>query len=119
MYGYDPSEPKPKPKKQSKKKAKQGVDALGDQLAATSVAEPPLPPTEPEWKELPFVTLPAPEEGASSSQGEWFIRASQGHTLKLDDSALLAPVLDDEEGRARAGLMVHGTQWKLWDILSE
>lgn len=132
VYGVDPSPPKPKKVKAPKKKAPQrpppgagAVEALGEQLASTSVtstppaepvAPPPATPAQPEWKELEFVALPAPEDGATGT-GEWFIRASQGHTLKVETTHL-EPVTDTEEGRARAGLMVHGTQWKLWDVLS-
>jgi 2'-phosphotransferase len=130
VYGMDPSPPKPKKQKAPKKKAPQRpppgsetVDALGAQIASASIADTPVavaapaPPAVPEWKELEFVTLPAPTE-AEEGKGQWFIRASQGHTLKVETSHL-EPVTDTEEGRLRAGLMVHGTQWKLWDTLSE
>ncbi|EJT47068.1 tRNA 2'-phosphotransferase [Trichosporon asahii var. asahii CBS 2479] len=124
LYGYDPSPPKPKktkaPKKKPAPKATDGeatgataagsVDALAAQLDATTV--------EPTWKELEFVALPAPAEGEQGDQrGAWYIRASQGHTLKVEDAAMLEPILDNEDGRRRAGLLVHGTQWKLWDTL--
>jgi len=130
VYGMDPSPPKPKKVKGPKKKAPQRpppgsdgvVDALGDKLAATAVTvteavpAPPTTPAEPEWKELEFVVLTPPEDG-TPGEGQWYIRASQGHTLKVETTHL-EPVTDTPEGRARAGLMVHGTQWKLWPLLS-
>lgn len=132
VFGYDPSQPKPKKKQQPKKKkpapvvpGSSQVDAVAAQLAQTAVtpAPPPPPPAQPEWKELDFVTLPAPEAGSeagpSEPRGEWFIRATQGHSIKLEGTAHLEPVLADEAGRAKAGLLVHGTQWKLWATLKE
>jgi 2'-phosphotransferase len=135
VYGHDSSPPKPKKQKAPKKKpvkvaaaavavegteaassavpptTEASVEALGTHLAATSV--------EPEWKELEFFTLPPPEDGAAPDpRGAWYIRASQGHSLEVKNTNL-EPIMDTPEGRARAGLMVHGTQWKLWDLLSE
>lgn len=78
--------------------------------------------------ELPLIALPAPsssDDDAESSKigskadGEWFIRATQGHSIKLESVSHLTPVLDDEDGRSRAGVCVHGTKWELWDTLSE
>ena len=90
------------------------VDDLAIDLAKASVST-----------ELPLVVLPRPEDGSSaeggstSQPGEWFIRATQGHSIKLDSVSHLTPVGMDEEGLARAGLCVHGTRWELWDTLSE
>ena len=83
--------------------------------------------------DLPLVELPIPDaqEGEeevraagggtseASQRGEYFIRATQGHSIKLEDIGHLQPVLDDDDGRARAGVCVHGTKWELWDVLSE
>mgnify|MGYP002717755674 CR=1 FL=1 len=82
--------------------------------------------------ELPLIALPAPTVAADSEgqsaeaptpssahdQGEYFIRATQGHSIKLESVSHLTPVLDDEEGRQRAGECVHGTRWELWETLS-
>ncbi|KAK6909001.1 hypothetical protein I203_103011 [Kwoniella mangroviensis CBS 8507] len=79
------------------------------------------------YVELPLVSLPNPNEsngtgeaGSSSSssiKGEYFIRATQGHSIKLEGTSHLEELLDDEEGRKKAGVMVHGTRLELWDIL--
>ena len=86
--------------------------------------------------ELPLVILPRPDTDGNAdgneddsaiastsaatgtNRGEWFIRATQGHSIKLDSVSHLALVTDDEEGRAKAGVCVHGTKWELWDTLS-
>lgn len=86
--------------------------------------------------ELPLISLPPPDDPSSTIPshsdetnkspaegkggevaGEWFIRATQGHSIKLESESHLTPVLDDEEGRKRAGVCVHGTKWELWDTL--
>lgn len=140
MYGFDPSAPKPKKKKmqQPKKKGKGGapagaaapgstpapgsdaVAALSADLAKAAVS-PPQPAPEDDWKELDFVKVAPPAEGTGPSEprAEWFIRATQGHSIKLEGTGHLTPVGDDADSRARAGLMVHGTQWRLWETLSE
>jgi 2'-phosphotransferase len=89
--------------------------------------------------ELPLVILPRPDADNDTNEskspeapeptltststvtrpGEWFIRATQGHSIKLDSVSHLTLVTDDEDGRARAGVCVHGTRWELWDVLSE
>jgi len=84
--------------------------------------------------ELPLVGLPRPDKSMSQEEstvatttaaapdgqvGEYFIRATQGHSIKLESVAHLEPVRDDEDGRRRAGECVHGTRWELWDTLSE
>lgn len=96
------------------------VDVLAKDLEATQIRT-----------ELPLVMLPRPDVGSEESSneasttdtqaqpGEWFIRATQGHSIKLDSVSHLTPVTDDEEGRARAGVCVHGTKWELWDALSK
>lgn len=80
--------------------------------------------------ELPLVEVPRPDDsttpetattqvGTEAKQlGEWFIRATQGHSIKLESDAHLTLVLDDEDGRKRAGVCVHGTRWELWETLS-
>lgn len=84
--------------------------------------------------ELPLISLPDPHTSASDSdasasananansdnpKGEYFIRATQGHSIQLESTAHLEQVKDDEEGRRKVGLMVHGTRWELWDTLSK
>lgn len=69
-----------------------------------------------EWKELPLVVVDR-EHPSDGEQGEWFIRASQGHSIKLEGTAHLTPVEDDSEGHERVGLMVHGTRDDLWNII--
>lgn len=72
--------------------------------------------------ELPLIILPDPttEDGSTPDErGGYFIRASQGHSINLEGVAHLELVNDDEEGRKRTGLIVHGTRWELWDVLSE
>lgn len=119
-FGYDPSPPKPKKKPvPKKKKVVPGapVDAVTEQLAKAAVTEPA---PEPEWTELPFVSLPAPGEGEPSEpRGEWWIRATQGHSIALEGTGHLEPALaDDAATRERVGLMVHGTRWELYETLS-
>lgn len=86
---------------------------------------------EPEWAELAFVKLPPPESSFDSPEGggvadsdgghtgQWFIRAVQGHSIKLEGTGHLEALRADVEGKARAGLLVHGTRWELWETLSE
>lgn len=119
VYGYDPSPPRPKKKQQPKKAprvvpgAPVPVEKVQEDLAATSIAEP-------EWTELDFVKLPAPSEGeATNPEGAWFIRAVQGHSIELGGTGHLEELRDDEAGRQKAGILVHGTQWRLWETLSE
>ncbi|KAL1409458.1 tRNA 2'-phosphotransferase [Vanrija albida] len=122
QFGYDPSPPKPKKKPVPRKKKVPGaaVDAVAEQLAKATVAEPAAP-AEPEWTELPFVSLPPPAEGEPSEpRGEWFIRATQGHSIALEGTGHLEPVLvDDAATRERVGLMVHGTRWELFETLKQ
>ena len=51
--------------------------------------------------------------------GEYFIRATQGHSLKVNHELHLEPVPNDEEGRRKAGEMVHGTKWEVYDAISK
>ena len=146
FYGYDPSPPPPKKKGnqgKGKARAKQvsvpqdgqavtpGSAASGTQLDAAVVddirhdlARTALdPPVETRSSELPLVSLPRPNEVEPGSEtteprGEWFIRATQGHSIQLESTAHLEAVKDDQEGRERVGLMVHGTRWELWEVLS-
>lgn len=67
----------------------------------------------------PIPTSTSHATSADEGRGEYFIRASQGHSIALAGVAHLEPVLDDDEGRRRAGEMVHGTKWELWETLSE
>lgn len=132
VWGYDPSPPKPKKKAPPKKKQAKldDIQAVEDVTQAMKAAS-----VEPEWKELEFVKLspplsafPDPElvaaydggevDGKSDERAEWFIRAVQGHTLKLD-SGHLEELQDDENGRQKAGLLIHGTKWQLWNTISE
>lgn len=101
------------------------VEDLAHEVAKSTLAEDApssaLPvPSEP--TEMPLVSLPAPEGGdadkEAAREGEYFIRATQGHSLNLNSVAHLEEVKDDEEGRANTGAMVHGTRWELWDTLS-
>lgn len=131
VWGYDPSPPKPKKKAQPKKKKPvtdgETIEQVTLAMKAASV--------EPEWKELEFVKLSPPLsafpnsdlvtaydggeiDGESDDKAEWFIRAVQGHTLKLD-SGHLEELRDDENGKQKAGLLVHGTKWQLWETISE
>jgi 2'-phosphotransferase len=71
----------------------------------------------------PGKTLTSKRNSGSSEtvqpQPEYFIRASQGHSIQLDSVSHLTPVQDDEDGRKRVGDIVHGTKWELWDVLRE
>ncbi|WVQ66584.1 uncharacterized protein L199_004768 [Kwoniella botswanensis] len=77
------------------------------------------------YVELPLVSLPNPnenngtDEGGSSTsiKGGYFIRATQGHSINLEGTSHLEELKDDEEGRKKAGVMVHGTRLELWNIL--
>ena len=51
--------------------------------------------------------------------GEYFIRATQGHSLKVNHELHLEPVQNDEEGRRKVGEMVHGTKWEVYDAISK
>lgn len=83
-------------------------------------AEVPTP-TEPTSTELPLVEVPLPQgdEASASQPGEYFIRAVQGHSIKLESVAHLEALADDEASRAMAGELVHGTRWELFETLSE
>ncbi|WVQ75094.1 hypothetical protein IAR50_004703 [Cryptococcus sp. DSM 104548] len=98
------------------------VDSLQASLASAAISTPPSEPAPP--PDLPLISLPLPNEDApqppsDSPQGEYFIRASQGHSIQLESTAHLEEVKDDEDGRARVGELVHGTRWELWDVLKE
>jgi 2'-phosphotransferase len=107
------------------------LDAGQVEDAARELAKAKITPAAPEAAsapaaiELPLVALPAPSgdpaepPSMSGEEGEYFIRASQGHSLKLESVAHLEEIKDDEEGRLKAGEMVHGTRWELWAVLSE
>jgi 2'-phosphotransferase len=123
VWGYDPSPPLPKKKGQSKKqKAKvpvevdaAGVDDLSMEMEQATLGEA----KEEEWKELPLIVV---DKDGSNGNGNdspptWFIRASQGHSIKLEGTAHLTPVEDNEEGRERVGMMVHGTRDDLWETI--
>lgn len=132
VWGYDPSPPKPKKRSQPKKTKTAAIAESGAVEEMTRALQ--VISVEPEWKELEFIKLspplsafPDPElvaayeggevDGQSDERAEWFIRAVQGHTLKLD-SGHLEELIDDENGRQKAGLLVHGTKWQLWDTIS-
>ncbi|WWC65571.1 uncharacterized protein I303_108189 [Kwoniella dejecticola CBS 10117] len=84
--------------------------------------------------ELPLVALPIPEPSTSLTdsigsekqaeskddarpKGEYFIRATQGHSINLESTAHLEELQNDEEGRRKAGVMVHGTRAELLNVL--
>ncbi|KIR99268.1 tRNA 2'-phosphotransferase [Cryptococcus deuterogattii 2001/935-1] len=114
------------------------VDIISSSLAATDITAPSLSlstnpvsaqglvPADP--PELPLISLPDPHDSDANAnasvnsdgpKGEYFIRATQGHSIQLESTAHLEQVKDDEEGRSKVGLMVHGTRWELWDTLKE
>lgn len=114
------------------------VDIISSSLAATDITAPSLSlstnpvsaqglvPADP--PELPLISLPDPHDSDANAnasvnsdgpKGEYFIRATQGHSIQLESTAHLEQVKDDEEGRSKVGLMVHGTRWELWDTLSK
>ncbi|OWZ42500.1 tRNA 2'-phosphotransferase [Cryptococcus neoformans] len=119
------------------------IDIIASSLASTDLTAPssslsinsaaPAPAqslTSVDPPELPLISLPDPHTSASDSdasanansdnpKGEYFIRATQGHSIQLESTAHLEKVKDDEEGRRKVGLMVHGTRWELWDTLKE
>ena len=132
MYGYDPSPIRPKSTARSRTKAavktepvQRNEDVDGAMDAATiedaKVNLAKSDQSEPKT-ELPLVIAPFPnEDGAGPVEGsnyEYFIRATQGHSLKLESTAHLTTVFDDDEGLQRIGLMVHGTRWDLWESIS-
>lgn len=111
------------------------IDIISSSLASTDLTAPSLSlPTNPlsaqgsvsaEPPELPLISLPDPHDSDANAsvnsddpKGEYFIRATQGHSIQLESTAHLEQVKDDEEGRSKVGLMVHGTRWELWDTLS-
>ncbi|WWC93102.1 uncharacterized protein L201_008068 [Kwoniella dendrophila CBS 6074] len=81
--------------------------------------------------ELPLISLPIPDvdvdentrekqtDSSSSIKGEYFIRATQGHSINLEGTSHLEELIDynNEESIKKAGIMVHGTKFELWDIL--
>lgn len=119
VWGYDPSPPLPiKKKGQNQPKKKKvvedaaAVDDLRKEMEQAMLSDTKA--VEEEWKELPLVVV---DREAGGSGGEWFIRASQGHSIKLEGTAHLTAVEDDEEGRERVGMMVHGTRDDLWETI--
>ncbi|WVR08316.1 hypothetical protein IAU60_005369 [Kwoniella sp. DSM 27419] len=106
------------------------LDDLRSNLAKTSVTSSPQVAEEtPPSTELPLVEVPKPDvdeasrdtllSGEQSTPGEYFIRATQGHSINLESVSHLEEVRDDEDGRRKAGLLVHGTKWELWDVLKD
>lgn len=148
-YGYDPSPPVPKkgrgPNKSKAKKQpplESAIPAMKSETTEPELKYRPVGddipaqsgPTQLEdvskilasatisSTELPLIFLPDPSQGDITDpdpRGGYFIRASQGHSIELEGVAHLQPILDNEEGRKRAGLIVHGTKWELWETLSE
>lgn len=121
VYGYDPSPPKPKKKQQPRKKPARvipgasvpaAIEQVQEELSQAVISE------EAAWTELEFVKLPPPVDGVVDPKGAWYIRAVQGHSIKLEGTDHLELLKNDEEGRLRAGELVHGTQWRLWETLS-
>ncbi|ORX38046.1 phosphotransferase KptA/Tpt1 [Kockovaella imperatae] len=133
FYGYDPSPPVIKPKKGQQKPKNKSLpegaengdaavlDDLRHDLEAAHVST-----------ELPMVSVASPQpispealssedhgptEGGDTALGEYFIRATQGHSIKLDGEAHLETVKNDEAGRQKVGEMVHGTKWELYDTI--
>lgn len=113
------------------------IDIISSSLASTDLAAPslslsanPVPAqgsVRADPPELPLISLPDPHDSdvnanasvnSDGPKGEYFIRATQGHSIQLESTAHLEQVKDDEEGRSKVGLMVHGTRWELWDTLS-
>ncbi|KIR78696.1 tRNA 2'-phosphotransferase [Cryptococcus gattii EJB2] len=114
------------------------IDIISSSLASTDLAAPslslsanPVPAqgsVRADPPELPLISLPDPHDSdvnanasvnSDGPKGEYFIRAAQGHSIQLESTAHLEQVKDDEEGRSKVGLMVHGTRWELWDTLKE
>ncbi|WVW86590.1 hypothetical protein I302_108640 [Kwoniella bestiolae CBS 10118] len=95
------------------------IDNLRSNLSKTTVSSEGKVENEGGYVELPLVSLPIPEEAESGSsiKGEYFIRATQGHSINLEGTSHLEELKDDEEGRRKAGVMVHGTRLELWDVL--
>lgn len=89
------------------------VSVITAQITSTSLSGPSHPTDA-------LSTPPTP-------QGQWFIRASQGHSIALASTAHLTPIthtpLPDDayhitpSDRARAGLLVHGTSHSLLPTL--
>jgi 2'-phosphotransferase len=128
IWGYDPSPPLPSKKKGQQNKKKKSVPApaaveAGDAAEVDDLRkemeQAMLGDKEEvsEWKELPLVVVDKEAGDENETEATWFIRASQGHSIKLEGTAHLTPVEDDEEGRARVGMMVHGTRDDLWDTI--
>lgn len=138
VWAYDPSPPLPAKKKGQNKKPKgkqapstdngtagqdaAGIDDLRKEMEESMLLDKPAP-KEAEWKELPLVVVDKVQISQAIDEtipaATWFIRASQGHSIKLEGTAHLTPVEDDEDGRQRVGDMVHGTRDDLWDIIRE
>ncbi|WVQ96399.1 hypothetical protein IAU59_003504 [Kwoniella sp. CBS 9459] len=90
-------------------------------------SESQLESTESPLVELPLPSASPDNDGSgpvaatagSAERGEYFIRATQGHSINLESTAHLEQItVDDEQGRKKVGLMVHGTRWELYDVLS-
>ncbi|GMK54922.1 hypothetical protein CspeluHIS016_0115080 [Cutaneotrichosporon spelunceum] len=146
VYGYDPSAPPPKKKHvQPARKKRPPPPGYGPKAGSapapgsgsptpaedvTIVAAVVEQNKEEEWTERPFVKLPPPESSFDSPEGggvadadtghtgQWYIRAVQGHSI-LEGTGHLQPLRADAEGRERAGAMVHGTRWELWETLKD
>ncbi|WRT69396.1 uncharacterized protein IL334_006380 [Kwoniella shivajii] len=110
----------------------QGIDAAQIDNIQSSLSKTTIVDDKP--IELPLISLPMPsttdssnpscsEEGetstttSASKKGEYFIRATQGHSINLEGTSHLDLLKDDQQGRTKAGTMVHGTKWELWDVL--
>ncbi|BEI86664.1 hypothetical protein CcaverHIS002_0700100 [Cutaneotrichosporon cavernicola] len=147
VFGYDPSAPKPKKKHVQPARKKRppppgyGPKATPDSGTPDSGSATPVDDVtvgvseekkeEEEWTERAFVNLPPPESsfdcpeggGVADSDtghtGHWYIRAVQGHSIKLEGTGHLESLRADVEGKERAGAMVHGTRWELWEALMD
>ncbi|WWC73410.1 uncharacterized protein I206_107377 [Kwoniella pini CBS 10737] len=97
------------------------IDSLQFNLSKTS-----LKGQYEEYVELPLISLPIPENSEISisastenkqPKGEYFIRATQGHSINLKGTEHLEELKNDEQGKKKSGIMVHGTKAELLNIL--
>lgn len=125
FYGSDPSPIRPTYQKKgsggSARKGEPKPDPGASELSLVPLEPPGLPVYDPASGTNSSTPAPiearALEEGSAPVEVEWFIRAAQGHSLPTVTTEHLEPVLNDEEGRAKVGEMVHGTKEELWDVI--
>ncbi|KAJ9115123.1 hypothetical protein QFC22_005453 [Naganishia vaughanmartiniae] len=138
FYGVDPSPNRPERRKKQQGKTKKTAASAaaaeqeihpeteaGEELPLLPIEPPQVPPypaaqssssSQPSPPPPQSSTPPAP--ASNPAEGEWFIRAAQGHSIQTVTTEHLDPITQaDEAGLQKVGEMVHGTKSELWESI--